>query len=141
MKNSLSWCSNTWMIEEERLPLSCLAWPEAGYEGAIVWQKGSAPKEALKNSPSAGAGTSDSSTMASEDYNEWEDHMTPVRPLQQRSHLQLMPHTAEKFNHKRALQRKLERDRYFDHNAPSRKFKQVSHGYVSVKKRHTSSKS
>jgi hypothetical protein len=59
--------------------------PDARYEGAIAWQKGSAPKEALKNSPSAGAGASNSSTMASEDYNEWEDHITPVRPLQQRS--------------------------------------------------------
>ena len=52
-----------------------------------------------------------------------------------------MPYTAEKFNHRRVLQRKLERDGYFDHNAPSRRFKQASHEYVSVKKRHTLSKS
>jgi hypothetical protein len=37
--------------------------------------------------------------------------------------------------------RKLKRDGDFDDNAPSWRFKQVSHGYVSVKKRLTSSKS
>ena len=95
------------------------------------------PKEVVKHSPSAGAGASDSSTMASEDYNDWEDHLTRVRPLRQRSRSRLMPYTAEKFNHRRVLQRKLERDGYFDHNAPSRRFKQASHEYVSVKKRHT----
>jgi hypothetical protein len=52
-----------------------------------------------------------------------------------------MPYTAEKFNHKRALQGKLERDGDFDHNAPSRMFKQLSYGYVNVKKRPTSSES
>jgi hypothetical protein len=49
-----------------------------------------------------------------------------------------MPYTAEKFNHKRALQGKLGRDEDFDHNAPSRRFKQLSYGY---KKRPTSSES
>ena len=71
----------------------------------------------MKNSPSAGAGASDSSTMVNEDYNEWEDHITPVRPLRQWSRSQLTPYTAEKFNHKRALQGKLERDGDFHHNA------------------------
>jgi hypothetical protein len=51
-----------------------------------------------------------------------------------------MPYIAEKFNHKRALQGKLKRDGDFDDNAPSWRFKQVSHGYISVK-RLTSSKS
>ena len=52
-----------------------------------------------------------------------------------------MPYAVEKFNRKRALQRKLERDKDFDHNVPSQRLKQVSHEYASVKKGHTSSRS
>lgn len=52
-----------------------------------------------------------------------------------------MPYAVEKFNRKRALQRKLERGEDFDHNVPSRRLKQVSQEYASVKKRHTSSRS
>jgi hypothetical protein len=39
------------------------------------------------------------------------------------------------------LQGKLERDKDFDHNVPSRRLKQVSQEYASVKKGHTSSRS
>lgn len=52
-----------------------------------------------------------------------------------------MPYAVEKFNRKRALQRKLERDKDFDHNVPSRRLKQVSQEYASAKKGHTSSRS
>ena len=111
-------------------------------EGAIAWQKGSAPKEGFGRTPRAPEPRQAIAAL-------WQVKITMSEKtiLHQFGHFdkwprsQLMPYTAEKFNYKHALQGKLERDGDFDHNAPSQRFKQVSQEYVSVKKRRTSSKS
>jgi hypothetical protein len=113
-------------------------------EDPIAWQKGRSPKETSKKSPTGGAEGRGSSTVENEDWDASEDDATPARALRQRSRSQIMPYTAEKINHKRALQGKPKRKEDFDYDAfqpPRSTARQISLEHTGIKKRRTSSKS
>lgn len=83
------------------------------------------------------------SSIAASDYEDWDEADTkPTRSLRDRSRSQLMPYTAEKAHHKRAMQGIAKRGvNDFDFFPPNGMAGRIFKEHISVKKRRTSSRS